>query len=221
MTTSKPIAWSYSRLTNYEQCPKKFWHLSVQKDTKEGESEAMRYGNLVHKALEKRIAAGKPLPEQLGHLEPLVAKFANAAGEKHAELQLAINRDFKPTGWFDRDTWGRAIIDLAIISGERALIVDWKTGKISDDFTQQQVAACLFFIFHPEVEHMDLMYYWIKDKKPTTKSLSREDTKHVWSAVLRRIKKYTQAHELVDFPPRPSGLCKKHCPVTSCPYNGN
>jgi hypothetical protein len=217
---SKPIAWSYSRITSYEQCPKKFWHLSVAKDFKEPESEQMRYGNRVHKALEKRITNGTPLPTDLGYIEPVVAKFANATGEKFAEQQLAINQEFQPTGWFSSDTWGRAIIDLAIVNGERALLVDWKTGKMSDDFTQQRMAACLFFIFHPQVQVIDLMYYWIADKKPTTESLKREDAKHIWSAFLRRVRKYTAAHEQTEFPPRPSGLCKKHCPVTSCPHHG-
>jgi hypothetical protein len=217
---TKVIAWSYSRLSSFEQCPKKFWHLSVQKDFKEGESESMRYGKRVHKAIEQRIRDGAPLPADLKYLEPVVAKFANASGDKEVEQQLAINNEFQPTGWFAKDAWGRAIIDLAIVNGSKAVLVDWKTGKISDDFTQQRVAACLFFVFHPEVQDIDLMYYWIKDKKPTVESLNREDSKHVWSAFLRRVRKYTVAHEQTDFPARPSGLCRNHCPVKSCPHNG-
>lgn len=216
----KNIAWSYSRLTNFEQCPKKFWHLSVAKDFKEPESEAMRYGNKVHKALEKRISEDRPLPSELAHLEPIVAKFASAPGKKYAEQQLAINDNMQPTGWFDKDVFARAIIDLAIVSGNKALIVDWKTGKMHDDFTQQRVAACMFFIFHPELQEIDLMYYWIPDKKPTVESIRRADVKHVWTPVLRRVRNYIEAHEAHDFPPRPSGLCKRHCPVTSCPYHG-
>jgi hypothetical protein len=217
---TKPIAWSYSRLTNYEQCPKKFWHLSVQKDFKEPESEAMRYGNQVHKALEERVSKNVPLPAHLTHLEPVAAKFANAPGEKYAELQLAVDENFAPTTWFARNVWARAIIDLAIVNGDKALIVDWKTGKMSDDFTQQQVAACMFMIYYPQVVSMDLMYYWIKDKKPTVRTLTREDTNNVWSPVMRRVRKYVAAHEQTDFPPRPSGLCKKHCPITTCVYHG-
>lgn len=217
---SKTFAWSYSRLTNYEQCPKKFYHTSVAKDYKEPESDAMRYGKRVHKALELRVGEGKPLSGDLQFLEPIAAKFANASGTKYAEQQLALDDNFKPCGWFDKTTWIRAIIDLAIVSGDRALLVDWKTGKMSGDFTQQQVAACIFFIFHPEVNTIDLMYYWIKDRKATTETLTREDTKHVWSPLMKRVRKYTLAHTLHEFPPRTSGLCKNHCPVKSCPHNG-
>lgn len=219
---SKVIAWSYSRLTNFEQCPKKFYHLSVAKDYKEKQSDAMRYGGEVHKAIELRISKGKEFPLHLKHLEPIIEKFSAVPGETLVEQQLALNYNMKPTGWFDNDVWCRAIIDYAALSkdGKHALLVDWKTGKISDDFTQQKVAAAMFFVFFPQVETVDMMYYWLKDKKPTVDSLAREDAQHVWASVLKRVKKYVAAHEATEFPPRPSGLCKRHCPITGCPHHG-
>jgi spore coat polysaccharide biosynthesis protein SpsF (cytidylyltransferase family) len=48
----KPFAWSYSKLKNYEVCPKRHWHVDVKKDFKEAESEALKQGNLVHKLFE-------------------------------------------------------------------------------------------------------------------------------------------------------------------------
>jgi len=217
---SKPIAWSYSRLNNFETCPKKFYHLSVSKDVKEAESENMRYGKAAHKAIELRIGKGKKLPLQFQHLEPIIAKFADASGTIMVEQQLALNQKFQPTGWFDNDVWVRAVIDYAVVSGSTALVVDWKTGKISDDFTQQKLAAAIFMIFHPEVKTINCMFYWLKDKKPTVQALNRSDMKHVWAPMLRRVMAYTQAHEQSNFPPRPSGLCKKYCPVTACPHHG-
>lgn len=216
----RPTAWSYSRLTNYEQCPKKFWHLSVQKDFKEAESPEMGHGKKVHKALELRVGQGVPLPSDLSYLEPVAAKFANASGLKLVEQQLAITADFTPTGWFANDVWCRSIIDLAVVNGPRAVLVDWKTGKESDDFTQQLLAAAMFFLHNKEVMDIDLMYYWIKTRKPTIRSLARDDAKLVWGNIVKRVRRYNHAHVEVTFPPKPSGLCKKHCPVTSCPYHG-
>ena len=213
-------AWSYSRLTSFETCAKKFWHVSVQKDVKEPESDAMRYGNKVHKALEKRVGSGTKLPSELSFLEPIAAKFANAPGTKMVEQQLAITQDFKPTTWFAKDVWCRAIIDLALINNTKALIVDWKTGKESNDYTQLQLAASMFFIFNPEVEEADIMFYWIKSRKPAVKNLKRVDVKHIWTPLVKRVRRYTQAHIDMNFPPKPSGLCKKHCPVTGCPHHG-
>jgi len=217
---NKQIPWSYSRLNSFETCPKKFYQLSVAKNIKEKESEAMRYGREVHKAIELRISKDKPLPINLQHIEPVIAKFASANGQILVEQQLALNVNLEPTGWFDKDVWCRAIVDYAVVNKSRALIVDWKTGQLSDDFTQQKVAAAIFLRYFPEVAEIDMMYYWLKDKKPTHETLQKEDVKHVWSAVLKRVRRYQQAHIEESFPPRPSGLCKKHCPVTSCPHHG-
>ena len=217
--TNEP-AWSYSRLTSFETCAKKFWHTSVQKDFKEPESSEMAYGSKVHKALELRVGKDKALPSDLAFLEPIAAKFANATGAKLVEQQLAITQNFEPTEWYAKDVWCRAIIDLAIINAPKALIVDWKTGKPGDDFTQIQLAAAMFFLFNPEVNDIDLMFYWIKTRKPAVKNLQRADMKHVWSPLVKRVRRYTQAHIDVNFAPKPSGLCKKYCPVTSCPHHG-
>jgi hypothetical protein len=217
---SQVVAWSYSRLNNFETCPKQFYHLNVAKDVKQVQSDAMRYGSEVHKAIELRIAKGKDLPLHLKHLEPIVAKFANVKADVLVEQQLALNVNMAPTGWFDTDVWCRAIIDYAAVNGDHALVVDWKTGKMSDDFTQQKVAAAIFLMFFPNVNTVDMMYYWLKDKKHTVETLHREDIKHVWTRLQKRIQKYTRAHTENEFPARPSGLCKKFCPVTACPHHG-
>lgn len=217
---SKVIAWSYSRLKSFENCPKKFYHISVAKDVKEETSEPMMYGQQVHKALELRIREGKKLPLNLIHLEPIASKFVSASGEKLVEQQLALDVKLQPTGWFDSDVWARSIVDLAIVNGRKALLVDWKTGKVDTDFTQQRVAGVIFFMFFKQVETLELMYYWIKEKKFSSEVLARADAKHVWAPLVKRVAKYTIAHREMNFPPRPSGLCKRHCPVTSCPHNG-
>ena len=47
-------AWSYSSLSTYEQCPRKYKYIYVDKN-REPESEAIRYGNELHKAAELHI----------------------------------------------------------------------------------------------------------------------------------------------------------------------
>jgi hypothetical protein len=85
-------AFSYSRLNQFEECPKKMHAVQIAKSVKENESEAMRYGKDVHKSLEMRIKNGKKLPAHLEPLEPMMFKLANAPGLKFAEMQLAISQ---------------------------------------------------------------------------------------------------------------------------------
>lgn len=219
---ARQYAWSFSRLNNYEICPKKFWHTSVQKDVREGEGEAMRYGKLVHKALELRVGKGTPLPLNLQHLERYASLLADSDGEKLTEQQLAIDNMFNPSDWFSKETWCRAIIDLAIVKDIHALVLDYKTGKISDDFTQLRLAGIMLLLHKPEIQTVELGYLWTKDKKLTRDDtcLTRADIKRVISDLMPRIKKYEAAHRTESFPARPGFLCRKYCPVKACPHNG-
>ena len=165
---TRQTAWSFSRLNNFETCPKKFWHQSVAKDVFEAEGEAMRYGKLVHKALELRVSKKKPMPLNLRYLEKYAAQLANAKGDKLTEQQLAIDANFEPCDWFSKQTWCRAILDLAIVRDGHALVFDYKTGKISDDFTQLRLAGVLLMLHMPEIQTVDLSYLWTKDKKITS-----------------------------------------------------
>ena len=221
-TKAKQTAWSFSRLNNYETCPKKFWHTSVRKDVTEAEGEAMVYGKLVQKALEKRVGKGTSLPLNLQHLERYAKLLADSEGEKFTEQQLAIDNMFNPCDWFGKQTWCRAILDLAIVKGSHAIVIDYKTGKIKDDFTQLKLAGVLLMLHKPEIQTIELCYLWTKDKKLTRADnlLRREDIKQVISDLMPRIKKYEAAHRTESFPARPGFLCKRYCPVESCPYHG-
>jgi CRISPR/Cas system-associated exonuclease Cas4 (RecB family) len=224
MPTKKAMqtAWSFSRLNNFENCPKKFWHESVRKDIPFEESESMRYGKMVHKALELRVGKSKPLPLNLRYLEKYAALLANAKGQKLCEQQLAIDNNFEPCDWFSKQTWCRAILDLAIVKGSHAVVFDYKTGKISSDFTQLRLAGVLLMLHMPELQTVELSYLWTKEKKITKyeQTLTRDDIKKVVLEMMPRIKKYERAHRMESFPARPGFLCKSWCPVKVCPYHG-
>jgi hypothetical protein len=65
-------AWSYSSISTFKQCPKKYYHLKVAKDVKDTSSEAMLYGNQVHKAAEDFIKKGTPIPKKFDYMNPIV-----------------------------------------------------------------------------------------------------------------------------------------------------
>lgn len=215
------IAWSFSRLKKFETCPRQYYDVMVAKNWKESENEHTRYGKKVHKALERRVMYGDTLPLELSYLEPMAKQFADASGTKYAEQQLAIDRNFKPTDWFAPDVYCRAILDLAIVNGSSAVIVDYKTGnRIDDDFTQLKLATALFMIHVKEVEVANILFYWTKHKKPTYQKVQKNEVKTIIAELLPRVKKMETAHEEERFPPKPSGLCKRWCVVEDCPYYG-
>ena len=56
----QPITWSYSSLSLYQQCPKKYYHLKVAKDIKEPLGEAIVFGNKIHKIAQEYVESDAP-----------------------------------------------------------------------------------------------------------------------------------------------------------------
>lgn len=213
------FAWSYTALVMFELCRKKYYHLKVAKDFKDDDSAFSGEGKIIHDALKKRVLEGKPLPIELRYLEKMAKKFADApADEKRGELQLALRDDYSPTTWFGKDVWVRAIIDLLIIKGNKAIIVDWKTGKKKDEWEQLKLAAAVLSQFMPEIDEFVLTYVWTKTNnmsKPLT--MRKKHMPNVWSDLLPRVQEIIEATKTTTFPAEPNPLCK-WCPVKSCPH---
>jgi hypothetical protein len=216
----KTVAWSYSSLTNYEQCPKKFFHTKVQKDIKDPPGEAAKWGTQVHSDLELRIKNKKTLPDELTKFEPLCAKIEASPGRVFTETQYALTSSFKRTGWFDRDVWVRAILDVGVINGTNALILDWKTGKIKHDSNQLKLSAAVIMHTEPDVEKVNTGFVWLKDNKIGKETYTRDQIPEIWQEFMPRVRRLEIAHEQSKWEAKPSGLCKAWCPVTSCEHNG-
>jgi hypothetical protein len=233
-----PFSFSYSKLKNFETCPKRTWHIDVlpkndPNKVKEEEGEALLWGNLVHKGLADAIgAARKPLPKELAKYQPWVDRMLAGHDQPGmrilVEQQLAINEAFGPTAWFNSDAekagtgapWYRGIGDVLKIYKQAALIPDWKTGKIVEDSQQLALMAACVFAHHPEVMKCRAMFVWLKEDAETTQDFHRNDMPAMWRALWPRIESYRSAVMTSNFPPKPGGLCKRYCPVKQCPHNG-
>lgn len=218
-TRPKPFAWSYSKIKNYETCPKRYWHYDVSKDVKEPEGEALQYGNAVHAALAAALL-GDPLPNHFKNLQSWVDRITTREGKILTEQKLAITNEFEPCDWFAKTAWYRGIADVIKITGRVALAIDWKTGKIVEDGSQLALMAQCIFSHHPEVERIRTEFVWLKEEATTRADFARTDMADVWKGILPRVTLLQNAHETMTFPPKPGGLCRKWCSVSSCPHQG-
>lgn len=220
MPVSKPFTWSYSRLKNFESCPKRHWEVDVAKAFKEAESEQLKWGNLVHKALDDAVAKGKTLPVGMEKYQPLVDRIRASPGKIVTEQQLAITTAFSPTGYFDRDVWYRAKIDVTLVQEPVAMVIDYKTGKILEDSVQLALAAAAIFAHYPTVQKIRSRFIWLADDCDTNEDFERKDMPAFWASIWPRIEALKHAHETTTYPAIPNRLCRNWCPVTSCPHNG-
>jgi len=216
----KPFAWSYSKLKNFEACPKKHYHVDILKDCREDESEQLTYGNELHKAIAERIDKKKPLPLPYTFMEDWAKKVENGPGILLVEQKLAITKDFKKTGYFDRDVWFRGVADVLRVAGKVALVLDWKTGKIVEDSVQLALTAQCIFSHYPEVMKVRSEFIWLKEEATTRGDFSRDDMTGLWAGLYPRVESMVVAANTTTYPAKPGGLCRRYCPVTKCPHHG-
>lgn len=217
----KPFSFSYSKLKNFETCPKRHFHYEVSKDVVEPEGEALQYGNAVHAALASALTGEAPLPAHFKHLQVWVDRIAGGNYDKIlTEQKLAITNEFEPCDWFGKNAWYRGIADVIKITGRVALVGDFKTGKLIEDGSQLALMAQCVFSHHPEVQRIRSEFIWVKEEATTRADFSREDMATVWAGLLPRVSLLQNAHETMTFPPKPGGLCRKWCAVVSCPHQG-
>jgi len=217
----KKFSWSYSPLKNYETCPKRHYHYDIAKDIQgDSESEPIREGKQMHAAFDARLRAGTPLPLGLGHYEPMLVRILAAPGHTYSERKLALSSNYQPVAWFSAEAWFRGILDCTKINGRTASVFDWKNGKPSHDTTQLQLSAALVFHSAPAIQQVRAGLVFANHDKVESATFERRDLPEIWNEILPRVRRLQRAREAQEYPPKPSGLCRRWCGVVSCPYHG-
>lgn len=214
----RKFAWSFSALEQFENCPKQYFHLKIEKDVQEEESLAQMDGKAIHEALHAYVIHDKPLPLNLRYLQKIADPFKNMDGEKHGEMKIALNRELEPVGWMHKDVWVRTVIDLIIIQGDRAIIVDWKTGRKKDKWDQLRLSAACVAALEPTIKEFVSIFVWTEHDDLTPKTISVTEVPEIWNDFLPRVSTMEKARKTTNFPAKPGGLCKGWCPVVACPH---
>jgi hypothetical protein len=214
----KPKAWSFSSLDDFVNCPKAFFEKRIAKSVQEDKSEQMIWGEQVHKHFEDRLGTNVPLPPTLQEHEAYLKKIEDAPGVIFVEQQIAFDAKAKPCHFFDKEVWWRGIVDLKQVDGQKALLVDYKTGKPHNKFKQLDLFTLHTFALHPAVEVVRAEFYWTKTCTTTGRSYSRSDIAGLWKQFVPDLKQYVEAFRTGIWQPRPSGLCNGWCPVKDCEH---
>ena len=215
------ITWSYSSLSLYQQCPKKYYHLKVLKDIEEPLSEAITFGNTIHKIAEQYVSNNTPIPEPFKEIEPALESIRNMEGKKLCENKLGLTADLEPCGFFDKKVWWRGIADIIILQGDRALTIDYKTGKKSQyaDLKQLEVLSLAIFKHFPEIKKVKagLMFLFAGDFIKADYLSDNQD--EAWGPWISDVGQLQSSVEHNVWNAKPNFTCRGWCPVTSCVHN--
>ena len=221
-------AWSYSSITLFEQCPKKYYHLRVAKDIKEPESEAMNYGKDLHLAAEEYIRDGKPLPAKYAFIQEMLDKLKAVPGDKLCENKLAVKivdgGKLAPCDFFDKNVWYRGIADLIILDRENqeARIIDYKTGKSAKyaDTKQLKLLAACVFTHYPEIAIIKAGLLFVVSKEFIKEEYSTHHRLAYFEQFKPLVNQLDSCLETGVWNPKRNFTCPKHCHVLECTHNG-
>lgn len=202
-------AWSYSRLSDYEDCPLKAKLKHLDK-VQEPSSPALQRGSDVHE-LAARYATGKldVLPPELARFPE---EFTDLRRRKDVEVerQLAVTCAWQPCAWFGHDAWLRIVVDAtyagATFDEPGRVVIDHKTGKVrATNNDQLDLYGLVMLVYYPGVKRVDSALWYLDQGEIASRSLLRTEADTVRARWERRV-----APMLADeaFAPKPGNACR-------------
>ncbi|EIO6575269.1 PD-(D/E)XK nuclease family protein [Escherichia coli] len=223
----KPLPITPSLLNTFLTCPRQYEAKYITKEVVFQQTEAAAYGDRIHKAVESVLKHGAALTPEAEFMQPLVdwcrSMAARPGTEMFVEEKLAVTHALAPCSWRgDKGMapWQRGIADVFFIDHTNKLniVVDWKTGKLKDDRTQQHILS-LCASRKTGYSKTLCMWVFVKEEDLITHVLNLEGLDPI-AVHLQNVKAYEEACANNHFPAIRNGLCGKWCDVLSCVHNG-
>src|SRR5262249_39383637 len=139
------------------------------------------------------------------------------------EHALAVDASGQRVEWDAPDAFVRGRLDLVTVAGQRATVLDWKSGWMSEDDEGLRLAwapglyAVLLWAWAPRLEEVSVEYHYLRTGRIARAALTRAEAAETlgWArALAARIAGALAAPDDPEaFPPRPSTAC------ATCPWD--
>ena len=141
---------------------------------------------------------------------------------KRGVYEMALTENLEPCDFNSPDRWWRGIADLLIINGDEARCVDYKTGKSAKyaDTDQLELMAMAVFKHFPQVKKVKAGLLFVISKNFIKSAYHADNQDKMWAKWIGEYNRMKAAYRNDVWNPRPSGLCRAHCLVLTCPHNG-
>lgn len=213
------IALSWSRLSDFQSCPRKFYLKYIEKAFKpEEKSIHLIKGEQLHKQLENYVVAkngGGEMPPgfspNVQETLPFVDKLFASFSQVHPEAQVAADVKWGPQEWFGANVAWRAIWDVIAINSDQIFIGDYKSGRVYDygsSYGQLHLSAVMALNRY-NVDKVHVAYIYIEHKKITKFTVSQNERSQVQAHFDEW---YDKVNAEKDFKATPNEYCK-YCPA--------
>tara|TARA_E500000318_G_C3544282_1_gene205926 strand:+ start:131 stop:802 length:672 start_codon:yes stop_codon:yes gene_type:complete len=215
--------WSYSSLSLFKQCPRKYYRLRVKKDIKQSITTALMYGKSAHSAAENYIRDNKTLPLKFNYLKQYLDIFKKIDGVSLCEYKMGLTRDLEACEFNAQGAWWRGIADLIILCEEDlAYVIDYKTGKSAEyaDLKQLEILSLAVFKHFPLINNIKAGLVFVVSKDLVKAEYERSDVTKLWDKFKFDVECMEKAYEVDVWNPKQNFTCKNYCPVKDCEHNG-
>jgi hypothetical protein len=164
------------------------------------------------------LEKGKELAKNYQRFKKVVDTLINIPGTKYPEYQMALNKKFQPCDFDDEKRWVRGIVDLLIVNGNEAFIVDYKTGNNKyPDPKQLRLMALMTFAHFPEITTIRAGLLFILKNSFVQESYTRETIHQSWKKFEQSLDRLTLSYRDDMWTPNPTPLCG-WCPIDTCEF---
>lgn len=207
---------SYSRLVDYESCPRKAYLKHVDRIPDPRPSPAADRGTAIHLTGEQFIKGERhEVPDGFikfaEELEALQRGFA--AGIVDAESEWGFDKTWTACDW--KEAWFRVKADAVMrLTPVHAAVIDFKTGKKFGNEVkhgeQLQLYALATFLMYPELKDVTAELWYLDQDELSRIDVTREIAMKRYLKVFdTRARKMTEASQ---YPANPNIYSCKYCP---------
>lgn len=155
-------------------------------------------------------------------------------GEIIPEGQIVLDRWGRVTpSNFDKDAISQINADILVVGGRIGIVIDWKTGKLNVNYSDNHIKQVTFYAYHVLVKYPEIQEVHAYVIHPTLEgsgSICRVFTRmspEIQSVAAEiktlheKITNYNAGQPVPCFEVKKrSGLCKAYCEVVECEENG-
>ena len=198
--------WSYSRLSVFEQCPKRYYYASIEKIPTPQHPAATR-GTDIHNEAEMFIKGEGKMTKGLRMFEEGFEnlKEGYCDGDVSVEEDWAFDIKWQPAQWNELKTWCRYKIDAYIKKPDRTVVIDFKTGRYmgNEKTHEQQCALYAVATFNrdPSIEVVQAELWYLDHGKISRHSYTADELRERQATFHERALKLTEA---IDYPAKAS-----------------
>ena len=224
-------AWSYSTYGNFVRCAKRVYMEKVLKIPRpelkipDGKDEhPMTRGSRIHDAAELYMTEGLELIPELNQFHE---QFEAMRSLQDSDIVFAIEEDWAftdkwlPTGWRSEDAWLRLKVDMLMLKESEALLIDYKSGRRYGNeishMTQAQLYQLCTFIRYPELEHIEVEFWYVDVGEITRAKFTRNFGMQFLPLMTSKGEQITNE---IRFDAKPSAFNCKYCPYGNEEGNG-